>query len=67
MNKRDIKIAVVGGENGSFTDYCPPCGVCRQVMSEFCAEDFTVLLGKNGEEYKSLTLAELLPFSFSLK
>ena len=61
------KIAVVGGENGDFTDFCTPCGVCRQVMSEFCSENFTVILGKNGDEYKSLTLGELLPYSFSLK
>lgn len=61
------KIAIVGGKNGNFYDYCTPCGVCRQVMSEFCSEDFTVLLGKNGDEYKSLTLGELLPYSFSLK
>ena len=61
------KIAVVGGENGVFCDYCTPCGVCRQVMSEFCSEDFTVVLGKNGDSYKSFTLGELLPHSFSLK
>ena len=61
------KIAVVGGKNGDFTDFCTPCGVCRQVMSEFCSENFTVILGKNGDEYKSLTLGELLPHSFSLK
>lgn len=61
------KIAVAGGKNGDFSDYCTPCGVCRQVMSEFCGEDFKVLLGKNGEEYRELTLGELLPHSFSLK
>lgn len=61
------KIAVVGGKNGDFCDYCTPCGVCRQVMSEFCSEDFTVLLGKNGDSYKGFTLGELLPHSFSLK
>ena len=60
------KIAIVGGKNGDFSDYCTPCGVCRQVMSEFCDEGFTVLLGKNGNEYKLLTLGELLPFGFSL-
>jgi len=62
------KIAVAGGKNGDFSDYCTPCGVCRQVISEFCGEDFKVLLGKNGEEeYRELTLGELLPHSFSLK
>lgn len=61
------KIAIVGGKDGSFSDYCTPCGVCRQVMSEFCKEDFTIILGKEGNEYKALTLDELLPYSFSLK
>lgn len=61
------KIAIVGGKDGNFADYCTPCGVCRQVMSEFCKEDFTIILGKEGDEYKALTLDELLPYSFSLK
>ena len=61
------KIAIVGGKDGDFSDYCTPCGVCRQVMSEFCGADFTVILGKNGDEYRSFTLGELLPHSFQLK
>ncbi len=61
-----VKIAIVGGKNGDFTDFCPPCGVCRQVMAEFCDKDFTVLLGKDGEEIRSLSLSELLPHSFGL-
>ena len=61
-----VKIAIVGGKNGDFTDFCPPCGVCRQVMAEFCDKDFTVLLGKDGEEIRSLSLNELLPHSFGL-
>lgn len=60
------KIAIVGGKGLDFKDFCPPCGVCRQVMKEFCGEDFTVILGKNGEEVKTLTLGELLPFGFGL-
>ena len=60
------KIAIVGGKGLDFTDFCPPCGVCRQVMKEFCGEDFTVILGKNGEEVKTVTLGELLPFGFGL-
>lgn len=59
------KIAVVGGYKLDFTDYFAPCGVCRQVMREFCDEEFVILLGKNGSEYKKLTLKELLPCSFS--
>ena len=59
------KIAVVGGYRLDFKDYFAPCGVCRQVLREFCDEDFIILLGKNANEYKRLTLKELLPFSFS--
>ncbi|MGN1194854.1 MAG: cytidine deaminase [Acutalibacteraceae bacterium] len=59
------KIAVVGGYKLDFKDYFAPCGVCRQVLREFCNDDFVVLLGKNGEEYLSYTLSELLPHSFS--
>ena len=59
------KIAVVGGQQLDFKDYFAPCGVCRQVLREFCDEDFVILLGKNANEYKRLTLKELLPFSFS--
>ena len=60
-------IAVVGGKNGDFTDYCSPCGVCRQVMSEFCDRDFRVILGRNGDDFRVITLRNLLPDSFSLK
>lgn len=55
-------IAIVGGEN-EITDFCPPCGVCRQVMSEFCNKDFEIYLW-DGEEIKTYTLGELLPNSF---
>lgn len=61
------RIAVVGGKDLDFSDYFTPCGVCRQVMSEFCDDDFIVLFGKNGEEYKKTTLSEILPFRFSPK
>lgn len=60
-------IAVVGGKNCDFKDYCTPCGVCRQVMSEFCDSNFRVILGRNGEDFRVITLRNLLPDSFSLK
>ncbi len=60
-------IAVCGGKNGVITGFFPPCGVCRQVMREFCADDFTVYLIGKDRTYQSLTLSELLPFSFSLE
>ena len=61
------RIAVVGGKDLDFTDYFTPCGVCRQVMSEFCDDNFVVLFGKNGDEYKRTTLDEILPYRFSPK
>ena len=67
-SERDFAaIAIVGGKNKSFTDYCTPCGVCRQVMAEFCSKDFKIILGKNDDEYKTFTLVELLPESFNLR
>ena len=57
-------IAVVGGAD-EIKDFCPPCGVCRQVLSEFCDKDFEIYLF-NGEEIKTYTLGELLPLSFKL-
>lgn len=57
-------IAVVGGAD-EINAFCPPCGVCRQVLSEFCDKDFEIHLF-NGEEIKTFTLGELLPESFNL-
>ena len=56
-------IAVVGGKDGKSTALCPPCGVCRQVMSEFCGRDFKIILSGN-DGIKQFTLAELLPLGF---
>ena len=60
------KIAVVGGnaKDKTSADYCPPCGICRQVMREFCDADFEILIAKSETDYKSATLADLLPMSF---
>ena len=64
--KRDFTaIAVVGGKDGVITGAFPPCGVCRQVMREFCRDDFMIYIGGAGESYQSLTLAQILPYSFS--
>lgn len=59
-------IAVIGGKDGAASGFCPPCGVCRQVMREFCRDDFRILLGRADGECRSFTLAQLLPESFSL-
>ncbi len=62
---RDLTaIAVCGGKDGVITGAFPPCGVCRQVMREFCGDDFTVYLVKPGG-YERRTMAQLLPDSFS--
>lgn len=61
---RDFKaIAVCGGKNGVITGSFPPCGVCRQVMREFCDDDFEILLVGNAG-YEVVTLGQLLPHSF---
>ncbi len=59
------KIAVAGGKDGIVDGIFAPCGVCRQVLREFCSDDFQIILGENEEEYKVVTLKDLLPLSFS--
>ena len=57
-------ISVCGGKDGVITGAFPPCGVCRQVMREFCEDDFMLyLVDENG--FEAHTLAEILPFCFS--
>lgn len=65
--RRDFSaIAVVGGRQGSIAGFFPPCGVCRQVLREFCCPDtFLVHLGGAGDEIRTLRLGELFPFGFS--
>lgn len=79
--KRSFKaIAIVGGSGAAEKECppdqecvreCPPCGVCRQVMAEFCSGDFLILLGKVGPDgqpsYREMTLQGLLPMAFSEK
>ena len=61
-----VAIAISGGESGkpSKADF-PPCGVCRQVMSEFCKKDFYVIWG-NEEKITKKTLSQILPDGFKL-
>ncbi len=51
--------------NGDADDYLYPCGVCRQVMAEFCTPDFKVFVSKKNGEYLEFTLAEILPGAFT--
>ena len=60
------KIVVVGGpKDAEELNYCAPCGVCRQVMTEFCNyESFEIILAKSEEEFKVYTLKQILPEAF---
>jgi len=58
-------IAIAGGAEGAAPDsYTTPCGVCRQVMREFCADSFRILCGRSPEDYREYTLGDLFPESF---
>lgn len=58
-------ICVVGGQNGVLTELTPPCGVCRQVMMEFCSpEQFQIILATDTEHYRIYKLKEILPMGF---
>lgn len=63
---RDFEaICIVGGPEGQLNDYTPPCGVCRQVMMEFCSpKKFQIILAKGKEDYKIYRLKELMPQGF---
>ena len=63
---RDFQaICIVGGKDGILTEYAAPCGVCRQVMMEFCdPETFQIILAVDKEKYDIFTLKELLPLGF---
>ena len=59
-------IAVAGGKQGSAPDtFFMPCGICRQVMREFCNDDFVILV-TDGKEIRRWALKELLPDGFRL-
>lgn len=61
------RIAIVGGRENGNLEWCPPCGICRQVMQEFCDSDtFEIVLAVSEKEYKVFLLKDLLPFAFSL-
>ena len=61
-----LKLAVCGGKQGKNRSTCTPCGVCRQVMSEFCSKDFPILLEGENSDIIEITLGELLPFAFDM-
>lgn len=60
-----VRIAVVGGKVGQpASPSCTPCGVCRQVMKEFCKPDFKIIMASSETEYTTATLEVLLPRAF---
>ena len=63
--KRDfVAIAIVGSKRGEeITSYCAPCGICRQVMAEFCDKDFRLILG-TPDNFSAYAFSEILPYSF---
>ena len=59
-------LAICGGPAGKpVSELCAPCGICRQVIREFCPDDFPIILTTDGTKLYETTLAELLPLSFS--
>ena len=66
QGKRKFRaIAIAGGrEEEEPSGFCPPCGVCRQALAEFCGPDFEILLVKSNAETQLHTLGELLPLAF---
>ena len=61
-------IAIVGGpEGGDLRPVCDPCGICRQVMAEFCEGDFEIIFGSKGSDISVYTLEQLLPLRFRLE
>lgn len=58
-------IAIVGGQKGSKTSICSPCGVCRQVMAEFCGDDFRIIMADSDDNMEVMTLEEILPYRFT--
>lgn len=59
-----LKLAVVGGKSGKTGEIAQPCGVCRQVLREFCSDDFEIIFVKDENTLEKHTLSEILPFSF---
>ena len=57
-------LAVCGGKDGQITGAFPPCGVCRQVMAEFCPKDMPILIVSAADAHTAVTLGDLLPYAF---
>lgn len=65
--ERDFEaIAIIGGKSNENGKFAAPCGVCRQVITEFCDESFKIILG-NENECKEYSLSEIMPYAFTPK
>ena len=66
QGKRKFRaIAIAGGMEGEKpVEYAYPCGICRQVMREFCKDDFIIIVAKSVEDFQEYRLEEILPFGF---
>lgn len=64
--KEFSSIAIVGGYNGKIQKYSPPCGVCRQVMLEFCDKDNFNIFIYDGSKILEFILNDLIPYGFDL-
>ena len=62
-HRKFAAIAIAGGAD-ALADNCFPCGVCRQVMAEFCPPDFPIIVAQDPTSYRTFTLSDLLPHSF---
>lgn len=62
--EREFKALAIFAEEGSAAPF--PCGICRQVLSEFCPPDMPIIIFDGEKSVYNTTLAELLPFSFDL-
>lgn len=66
--RRDfVAISVVGGHRGKPSNICAPCGVCRQVLAEFCAPNTPVILGSADGQILRTTVGDILPYTFKLR
>ena len=63
--RRFVRILIIGSKGGEIRDFCPPCGICRQFMSEFCDKQFEIVL-YDGKQFQTYLLEQLLPKGFSL-
>lgn len=64
-SKKFKRVVIVGGKNGKVTSYTPPCGVCRQMLRDYCdPETFDVVIAIDEDNYQEFKLKDLLPHSF---